>query len=325
MVTTLLPDLPAAFRIKVHNLLRAAYTPGTWRNKITQMKVYANFVSKYNLNSLNPSRYQVMSYIAFLKDKYNVPGTVLNYICGAKAWVKFKGGDASPFEDYLVTLMKKGVAKSGQHIVTQAPPLYINDIKRIIKYFNIIGDNACVFKTVTLIAYFSLLRQSNLVMTSWEGASSHVVQMRDIKVDKNKLYVTVRSTKTTWKVSEQFTVCIPSIPMSPCCPVKAWEDYYRLAPKNTDIMAFWSPGGTPLCANKWLGAIRHALSVLGYGNANDFTLHSLRRGAAQTCILKGMKVGDVREAGRWKSEAMYRYIPRQTVKKVPAALTTLFG
>ena len=325
MVTTLLPDLPDVFRSNVHNILKAAYTPGTWRNKINQMTVYADFVRKYKLNTISPSKYQVMAYIAFLKEKYHVPGTVYNYICGAKSWVKFKGGDTSAFEDYLITLMKKGVAKSADHIVRQAPPLYIHDVKRIIKYFTDIGTNGKVFKTVTLIAYFSLLRQSNLVVTALAGSSSHVVQMRDIVVHKKTLYVTARLTKTTWKKSDQYTVCIPSIPNSICCPVKAWEEYYRLVPNLTNEVAFWIPGGTPLSANKWLGGLRHALTRLNYPNPRAYTLHSLRRGAARTCIMKGMSSSDVREAGRWKSEALYRYIPKTTVKAVPAALTTFFG
>ena len=63
------------------------------------------------------------------------------------------------FDDYVVLLMKKGVAKSAVHSVRQAPPLLITDVKRIVDIFNKSGLNAHVFKTVTLIAYFTILRQ----------------------------------------------------------------------------------------------------------------------------------------------------------------------
>ena len=325
MVITLLPDLPEALRSKVQDLLRAAYTPGTWGNKMKQMRVYAEFVRTYKLNDTTPSRYQIMAYIAFLYHKYHVPGTVFNYLSGAKSWVSFKGGNVTAFDDYLVLLTKKGVAKSAVHSVRQVPPLFIADIKKIVDIFDKSGTNAHVFKTVTLIAYFTMLRQGNLVRPTVAGSSSHVVRQHDINVVSTKMYITVRSSKTMWKPADQYTICIPCIPNSEYCPVRAWKKYYKSAPKGDDLPAFWVNAVTPVCAVKWVGAIRYALGKLKYPTPEAYTLHSLRRGAATSCILEGMEPSEVREAGRWKSGALYDYIPKKSVKAVPAALATFFG
>ena len=221
--------------------------------------------------------------------------------------------------------MKKGVNRSAEHVARQAPPLYIQDIKAITGVFSKVGKSANVFKAVTLIAYFSLLRQSNLVVTSLAGSSSHVLRMKDIKVASNKIYITVRSTKSSWKKSDQFVICIPAIPGSACCPVQAWYQYRIMAPSDPDLPVFWINHRTPLDAKIWVGAMRYALTKLKYTNPHAFSLHSLRRGAASTCILKGMEASHIKEAGRWKSSAVYSYIPKKMVKTVPAALTTFFG
>ena len=191
MVDTLLTDLPHIFRSSTLRLLRAAYAPGTWHNKINHMISYSQFVRKYQLSALNPSKYQVMGYISYLYNKYHVPGTVFNYLSGAKTWIKLNNGNTAAFDDYYVSLVKKGVSKIAVHRVKQALPLGINHIKQIISVFNNAGVNAYVFKAVTLIGYFSLLRQSNLVCSGLAGSPSHVVLQKDVQVVDDKLKITM--------------------------------------------------------------------------------------------------------------------------------------
>ena len=294
-------------------------------NKIKQMKLYVDFVRTHKMSTHNPTRLQLMSFIAFLYQRFKAPGSVLNYLSGAKCWVKIKGGNVNAFDDYLVNLVKKGALKMSTHQKIQALPFNISDIKLIIKVFDLSGPDAYVFKAATLIAYFSVLRQSNLVVSGLAGPSSHVVQQRDVQLVHKQLHITVRSSKTTWKPEDQYVICIPNIPNSTYCPVQAWESYYKIAPKNPKSPAFWTTKGKPLTAQVWLGALRFALIKLKYAHPNAYTLHSLRRGSAQSCIWYGLNEKSVKEAGRWKSAAMYNYIPRKKITAVPAALATIFG
>ena len=273
----------------MYELLKAAYAPGTWKNKINQKNEYVKFVRLHNMSALKPSKQQIMSYVAHLYNKFKIPGTVYNYLSGAKTWIQYEGGNTVVFEDYKVQLIKRGVAKAAHHKVYRAPPLSINDVKRIVRVFNNVGNNAHVFKAVTLIAYCSLLRQSNLVVGSLAGSASHVIREKDIRVVNSGLQVTVRSTKTTWRPSEEYTVCIPCILNSPYCPVQAWEEYYEKAPKGERLPAFWLKGGIPLTSAVWLGALRLSLKILNYKYPNNYTLHSLRRGGARHALLGGRR------------------------------------
>ena len=303
----------------------AAYTPGTWKNKINQMIVYKKFVSKYKLSPINPSKYQIMSYVAFLYNKYRTPGTVYNYLSGAKTWVKLKGGNADAFDDFSVKLIKRGVAKVATHKVKQAPPLSIKVVKKVIRTFTKAGHNADVFKAVTLISYFSLLRQSNLVLTGLAGSPSHVLRQKDIKVVGCELQITVRSTKTSSIPADQFIVCIPEVTDKRYCPVLAWKTYFSTAPKNPGYPAFWTRQGKPLTASLWLAVMRYALKQNCIGSSEEYTLHSLRRGGAQACEKRGTDPSLVKEAGRWKSNSVYEYIPKRVLRAVPAALASFFG
>ena len=286
---------------------------------------YANFVRKYKLSLLNPSKYQIMSYIAFLSNKFRTPGTVYNYLSGAKTWLELKGGNTAAFDDFSVRLIKKGVARVALHEVKQAPPLSIKNIKGVIKVFTRAGINADVFKAATLIAYFSLLRQSNLVLTGLAGSTSHVLRQKDVKVIGSQLRITVRSTKTSSLPADQFVVCIPSVANRAYCPVTAWIRYFKRAPKNPNFPAFWTCQGDPLTASLWTAALRFALKQIQVEDPGKYTLHSLRRGGAQACEKRGADPAIVREAGRWKSDAVYKYIPRRVIKAFPAALASLFG
>ena len=289
------------------------------------MITYSNFVREYKFSILKPSKYQIMSYVAFLFDKFRIPGTIYNYLSGAKTWVQLKGGNASAFDDFSVKLIKKGVARTSLHKPRQAPPLSIKDIKRVVNVFSNAGNNAYVFKAVTLISYFSLLRQSNLVLTGLAGSPSHVLRQRDIEVVGSQLMITVRSTKTSSLPADRFTVCIPRISNKAYCPVAAWKKYFKSAPKNPNFPAFWISQGEPLNASLWTAVLRYALEQIRIEHPEEYTLHSLRRGGAQACHKRGLDPGLVKEAGRWKSDAVYKYIPRKVIKAFPAALASFFG
>ena len=91
------------------------------------------------------------------------------------------------------------------------------------------------------------------------------------------------------------------------------------------MLPLWLYAGTPLTASVWLAVLRYALMELNYEDPWEYTLHSLRRGGTQACAKAGLDLGLVREAGHWKSNAMRAYVPKKTVRAIPAALANIFG
>ena len=320
----LLPDIPKVLVPQVKKLFKLGYSEGTWKNIYNQAMVYKQYTKQYNLSLLHPSKYQILGYLAFLHTKYTKPGTVYNYLSGAKTYIDLLGGSTHNFSHNLVKLSKKGVARAGTDNVRRAKPMTVKNIKDVIDVLKEKGKKGLVFITVTLIAYLSLLRQSNLVATGTEE-QSHALRRGDIEVRDGSLRIRVRSTKTTWRNRDQYWLVIPPLRKSEYCPVNAWKRYVVEHPSPPHLPAFCDSNGRPISASVWLAVLRYAMSQSKYCNVEEYTLHSLRRGGAQACAEAGIEIGHIREAGRWRSNAISAYLPKKYVKTVPAALSKLLG
>ena len=73
------------------------------------------------------------------------------------------------------------------------------------------------------LAYFTLMRQSNLLSTALAGwGSPHTIQRQDIVPALGGLRVTIASSKTIKAKTQAVAILAPSIPDSSYSPVAAW-------------------------------------------------------------------------------------------------------
>ena len=56
--------------------------------------------------------------------------------------------------------------------------------------------------------------------------------------------------------------------------------------------------------------LRATLYAAGVPGVDGFTLHGLRRGAAQACTAPGACIWAIKEQGTWTSSAVHTYVPR---------------
>ena len=100
--------------------MEAGLTSGTWQNKGVQQQGYLSFMKGHGSDPVNPSQYDVLSYMVHLDNSLTSPGAALNYVSGARTWVHAMGGDLAPFDSYT--------AGSSTHEPVQAPPLTPDNI-----------------------------------------------------------------------------------------------------------------------------------------------------------------------------------------------------
>lgn len=287
---------------------------GTWRNKSVQSKKYTKFAEDHNFNPLSPKQYDLLAYILHLNDTLAAPGTVLNYISGARTWVLLFGGATEGFDSYPVTLMKRGVQRLSNHVTVQAPPLSPPGLRRVVKHLKTLGPESAVIIAALLIGYNALLRQGNLVTSHTIQDQGHTLRRRDITITPEGLNITVRTTKTRWRPGQAYTVSVPSLHRSSSCPLRAWEKYIALQNTHPDGPAFILQGGAPLTGYVLTAALRMSLAATGHPSPAAYTLHSLRRGGAQACAAAGGSLKEIMQLGAWSSEAVYTYVPRPLIR-----------
>ena len=66
----------------------------------------------------------------------------------------------------------------------------------------------------------------------------------------------------------------------------------------------------PLSFEFMTRVLRKAICDLNVEDVDKFTLHSLRRGAAQACVEAGLDINKLRILGTWRSDLIFRYVSR---------------
>lgn len=263
-----------------------------------------------------------MSFIASLTITLRSPSAIYNYLSGARTWVSLMGGRTAAFDTYPVSVVKRGVARSSLHVPRQAPPLTVELLDLIVKYFRSSGRSAKVLSAALLLGFFTLLRQGNLLVTGRSYDPGHTIKAADVVDTGSHLQVHVRSTKTTRSAADAFTIIVHPLPGARCCPVRAWREYKSTTPTPPTGPAFLITDGTPLTAPTLTKALRAALASVHHPAPGSFTLHSVRRGGAQACARAGARLDDVRQLGNWRSGAVYTYVPREAFTAATQALST---
>ena len=174
-----------------------------------------------------------------------------------------------------------------------------------------------MYKCLFILAYYGLFRIGELTL------SQHSIKARNISLatNKDKLLITLFTSKTHNKESRSQKIKISAIEASSCnvkvkyknrffCPfktvhsyIKARGSYFQTDDENFFIFRDRSPV-KPEHAGR---VLRSVLTANGL-DTKLFNFHSLRMGRATELIQLGYSIEIVKRLGRWKSNAVYKYI-----------------
>lgn len=273
---------------------------GTLANRKREAAVYIKFSLAYSISYLSPSVLDIAMYARFLGNSFKSPVSVKNYLSGARTWVQFHKGDVSNFSSPQVSSVVQGVKLLLNHVPSPAPALFPAHIIVICNYIDSHPLSPLAIKPAILLAYVCFLRNSNVLapsLSSWGGP--HTLKACDILPSVNGLYVIIRSTKTL-KASPPTVLEVHAIHGSPICPVGTWHRYKNSLAPPPKGPAFILESGVSLTAKIVVQIMRLALKTKGYSNSDSVSMHSLRRGAAQTAEAAGAPLNDIMGHGTWK-------------------------
>ena len=312
-----------------HDKLKEAYiaalAPSTWKNKASHVNVYLEFCKQHSVDCFDPKVYDLLSFLLYLSERLKCSGSVMNYFSSVRSWVVAASMTSVCFDAPEILTMKKGIAKNTGHVPSKAPAITPHDFKAIIGFLHALNPRPHVIIAALILGYFTLVRQSNLVVTAPHvHPSMHVIKRADVAVTESALLVTLRSTKTRSQALPPVVFRLPAMPGSPCCPVTAWQEYSNTVCSLPQSPAFVLPDNSPLSARHLLRALRIA-SLAVFGIDKHFTLHSLRRGATQACQSLGLSIDSIMSAGMWRSSAINTYLQALHISSAPAALANCLG
>lgn len=276
---------------------------GTIKNRTIQAHLYLKFCVAYSIDFLHPSILDVALYTRFLGNSFAAPGTIKNYLSGAKCWVGFHRGTTGAFGATEPGDILKHISSTSSHVTAPALSLSPKEIKIICDFIDKRPVIHKAVKACILIGFTSFLRASNLTSPSlkdWGGP--HTLRCSDFLLRPDGLILSIHSTKTLSGRNPTFIQIFPAADTS-ICPIRAWQDYVSSIHPCPVGPAFITDQGTPLTTKPVVGIMRLALKQAGYACYNQVSLHSLRRGGARTAALGGASQDQLMNHGTWKTKS----------------------
>ena len=167
-----------------------------------------------------------------------------------------------------------------------------------------------LYKTIFLIAFYGLLRIGEV------AESPHAIKAANVFIgtNKNKVLLILYSSKTHGKESRPQRVKISESIQSKkgdkfFCPFRTIKSYFKLRGpyRHTDEQFFVFRDGSNVTPDNIRLVLNQALKRLDL-DSTVYSFHSIRIGRATQLIKDGCSIEEVKRLGRWKSNAVYRYI-----------------
>lgn len=239
------------------------------------------------------------NFIGFLFEQEYAPGSILS-IMSALSFVHKILSLPDPTDSFLVKKLLLGCRKlRGQKDARLPITLSILD--------SILGSadgmftdqfSKCRFKAMCALAFHALLRIGEMT------ASHNNLSLDCIKLDSG--FLTLQFCKYKHSVDSVSNHRIKASPGSLHCPVKTMAAYLKLRGSRPGPL-FLSCSGTAIFRKSFISELKLALRRAGIYDPR-YTSHSFRIGGASFLASQGASEIQIRQAGRWASNAFMAYI-----------------
>ena len=138
---------------------------------MSQFKAYHLFCQFYQFQPLPVTKTTYLNYIAFLSHSLKSYNSIMNYLSVLKHINLTLRYDTTFMDDYDCHMLKKAVKRCVKESVNRKHPITVSILYNCFRLFTSCPLHLCM-KALFLVAFFSLLRKSNLVPLTRAQVSS---------------------------------------------------------------------------------------------------------------------------------------------------------
>ena len=278
------------------------------RTRRTQLRAYFKFCRAYNLLAFPVTEQVYWLYLAFLVGSFSSYNSVINYLSCLKQVNLYLGADvkffASPENGFLKQASKRVLAKSPARKL----PITVDILLAIFKCLDFRLPLHVSMWAILLVAFFSLLRKSNLVPTTLADVASNSAThlgMCDVSFHQDLCILQVYKTKTIQFRQRALQIVLPFIPHSVLCPVSALQHHLANFTQNNraPLFTIHTPAGfKPVTGHHFTKFLKSCIVNIGL-DPTQYSPHSFRRGGATFAFNAGASPLFIKFLGDWSSDA----------------------
>lgn len=292
---------------------KAAYRPGTQKNRNSAVNSLISFAVDMGFQYGNPSPEQLCAYIETLVLRPMTPNGIRGHISNLKAFFRNAGFSTRQFKSIQVTNALRAIAITVKHNPKVKHALEPNIIAQIVQVIDTYPQGHMVSFSVALM-FTGFLRQSNLLPSSVKAFDpDRQVTCADVKLTNDLLTLDIKWSKTNQRFGESTILTISPMPNSPICPLSRYKRTQPRASRLSTLPLIRFNDGNPIpiaFVNKYW---KTAISAIGI-QCKNITLHRLRLSGASWANENGVASLDICQHGSWSSDAYRSYVAQSKSK-----------
>ena len=281
-------------------------------------KSFNKFIIKLDEKPVSWEQCMVLfvAYLVHCKKQYS---TIKSYLSAIRAVLKTEGVKLQE-DQFLITSLTKACKMTNDKVRIRKPinkKLLAKLVKGVKDHFEGASSNqqpylSTLYQTLLTVTYYGLFRVGEVT------SGTHPVLAKDVFIgfNKRKLLFVLHSSKTHDCGNEPQLIKISSTSnvktknnLAPC-PYALMRKYSRMRgpyDKEGSEPFFVFRDGSPVTPAHFRALLKLILTKLGY-NEKFFNIHSLRIGRSNDLLKLGLSVETIKKLGRWKSNAVFRYL-----------------
>ena len=285
-------------------MLLASRAPSTTKLYEAAYSAYSAFMSELDIPPVPASPIVVLCYLQSLRQRGLAAGSIATALY-AISWFHKIAGEPSPADDFLCKSFLEGVRRSAPAAECRTVPATLEMIQAL-KIAATTSQRLIEFRAfvMAVFCFAGALRFSEC-----QG-----LQFKHVRLTDSGLELFLAHSKTDQHKKGQ--VVELSATGSNCCPRANFTEYSTLlAPGKEvpDAFVFANlSNAKPVSKDNTIRTLRDMLKRQGVPNAQRITLHSFRIGCATRLIAHNVDSVDIRQLGRWKSNAAFDRYNRNT-------------
>ena len=280
-------------------LLTTALAPNTQAAYQRSWVKYTKFCTLFGLSAHLPvSTDKILKFISYLHLN-KVPFQSITPILSAISY-KHKLSDLpDPCKAFKVSQVLNSLKRINP-TVQQKFPITLTLLQKMVNSLGLLGLSeyeTSLFRSMFTIQFYFALRIGELT------DSQHNITLEQVLVKQNSLTISFN----TFKHSSSLTSCpheVHRVNNHPC-PVVELKNY--LASRDKANGPLFKLGNKPVPRHVYNNKIKTVLKLLGE-DTTKYSAHSFRIGATTYWASKGMSELQIKQLGRWKSDAIFKYL-----------------
>ena len=302
----------------IERLKTQQYRDSTRRNYYTVWRIFNKFFIRLD-DKPESWEHRLNLFVAHLIDSKRQSSTVKSYVSAIKA-VLAENEIEFDVNESLIASLTQACRLTNDHICTRLP--IQKEMLRIIleqvdKSYSEQPYLRVLLKTIFSTMYFGLFRIGELTK------GLHVVKVRDVNIatNKKKFLFILRTSKTHYKNSKPQLIKISSTSAknrTNCsrlqshlpCPYSLLREYRNIRPgyRSSDEQFFVFSDNSPVLPSHIRNCLKAMITLAGFEHPHLYSVHAMRAGRACDLIKLGLTIDQVKKLGRWKSNAIFKYL-----------------